>query len=254
MAFKLGIHQTTALDHIKRLGFVSKLSVWVPHELSEKNLMDRISVCSSNLARHKREPFLDRLVTGDEKWIVYKNVVRKRAYVYSGETPPSMSKAGVHQKKVMLCCWWDRKGVVYYELLKENETVNADRYCSQLDVLNTEIQRKRPSLANRKGVILHHDNARPHVARKTAQKIAELGWETLPQPPYSPDIAPSDYHLFRSLQNFLDGNEYVNYEGVQMAVEDYFASKREDFFSRGLDKLPERWQTVLTNEGNYILD
>lgn len=64
VAFKLGIHQTTALDHIKRLGFVSKLSVWVPHELSEKNLMDRISVCSSNLARHKREPFLDRLVTG----------------------------------------------------------------------------------------------------------------------------------------------------------------------------------------------
>lgn len=85
VAFKLGIHQTTALDHIKRLGFVSKLSVWVPHKLSEKNLMDRISIYSLNLAHHKREQFLDRLVTGDEKWIVYKNVVRKRSYVYSGE-------------------------------------------------------------------------------------------------------------------------------------------------------------------------
>lgn len=67
VAFKLGIHQTTALDHIKRLGFVSKLSVWVPHKLSEKNLMDRISIYSLNLAHHKREQFLDRLVTGDEK-------------------------------------------------------------------------------------------------------------------------------------------------------------------------------------------
>ena len=158
----------------------------------------------------------------------------------------------MHQKKVMLCCWWDRTGIVYYELLKENETVNANRYCSQLDALNTEIQRKRPSLANRKGVIILHDNARPHVARQTVQKIAELGWETLPHPPYSPDIAPSDYHLFRSLQNFLDGNEYANYDGVKMAVEEYFASKNEDFFSRGLDKLPERWQTIITNEGKYI--
>ena len=70
---------------------------------------------------------------------------------------------------------------MYYELLKENETVNANRYCSQLDALNTEIQRKCPSLANRKGVIILHDNARPHVARQTVQKIAELGWETLHQ-------------------------------------------------------------------------
>ncbi|GFW79312.1 hypothetical protein TNCV_2477191 [Trichonephila clavipes] len=50
----------------------------VPHELSEKDLIDRISMFSSNLARYKREQFLDALVTGDEKWIVYKHVVRKR--------------------------------------------------------------------------------------------------------------------------------------------------------------------------------
>ena len=87
VASKLGIHQTNALKHMKRLGFVLKLSVRVPHELSEKS-------CS----------FLNRLVTGDEKWIVYKNVVRKKAYVYRGENPPSTSKARVHQKKVMLCC------------------------------------------------------------------------------------------------------------------------------------------------------
>lgn len=181
-------------------------------------------------------------------------MIRKRPYVYSGESPPSMSKAGVHQKKDMLCCWWDHKNIVHYELLKENETVNAIRYCMQLDVLKREIQRKYPSLANRKGIMFHHDNAGPHVAKKTAQKLAEFGREILPHPPYSPDIAPLDYHLFRSLQNFLDGNEYTNFEGFQMAVEDYLASKSEDFFYRGLDKLPEHWQTVLTNKGIYILD
>ncbi|GFT54372.1 hypothetical protein TNCV_2727091 [Trichonephila clavipes] len=74
MGFKLGIHEPTALDYIKSLGFVSKLSVWKPHELSEKNVTDRIFICSSNLARHKRVAFLDHTMTGDEKWMVYKHV------------------------------------------------------------------------------------------------------------------------------------------------------------------------------------
>ncbi|GFT68610.1 HTH_48 domain-containing protein [Trichonephila clavipes] len=104
VGFKLGIRQTTTLDYIRRLGFVSKFSVYVPHELSEENLMDRNSIYSSNRARHKREPFLDHLMTGDEKRIVYKHVVRKKAYVYKRETSPSSSIAGVPQKKVMLGC------------------------------------------------------------------------------------------------------------------------------------------------------
>ena len=49
-------------------------------------------------------------------------------------------------------------------------------------------------------------------------------WENLPHPSYSPDIAPSDYHLFRSFQSFLDDTECMNYDGVKMAVEEYFAS------------------------------
>ncbi|GFU07835.1 transposable element Tcb2 transposase [Trichonephila clavipes] len=88
VAFKLVIHQT-ALDYAKRLSFVPKPSVWEPHELSAKNLMNKISVCSSNLARHKRNPFLEHLVTGDEKWMVYKHVVIKKSiYLQKGHPPP----------------------------------------------------------------------------------------------------------------------------------------------------------------------
>ncbi|GFV59443.1 hypothetical protein TNCV_3172831 [Trichonephila clavipes] len=103
VSFKLLIRQT-ALDYIKRLGYGSKLFVWVPHELSETNLMDRTSKCSSNLARHKRESFLNHWVTVYDKWLVCKHVVKK-AYSYKGKTPPFPSKVGGHQKKVMLCCW-----------------------------------------------------------------------------------------------------------------------------------------------------
>ena len=65
--------------------------------------------------------------------------------------------------------------------------------------LDKEIKEKRPELATRKGVIFHQDNARPHTPLATRKKLLELGWEVIPHPPYSPDLAPSDYHLFCSL-------------------------------------------------------
>ena len=60
---------------------------------------------------------------------------------------------------------------MHYVLLKENETDKADYYCSKLDIFNTEILRKRPSLVNRKAVIIQYDKARPQVARQAAQRL-----------------------------------------------------------------------------------
>jgi histone-lysine N-methyltransferase SETMAR len=92
----------------------------------------------------------------------------------------------------MLCIWWDWKGILYYDLLPRNQTINSDVYCSQLDRLNAAIDQKRPELVNHKGVVFHHDNARPHVSLATRQKLMQLGWDVLPHPPYLPDLAPSD--------------------------------------------------------------
>jgi len=75
--------------------------------------------------------------------------------------------------------------------------------------------RKRPELINRRGVIFHHNNARPHTSLMTRQKLRELGWKVLMHPPYSPDIAPSDYHLFRSLQNSLNGVKLASKEACE---------------------------------------
>ncbi|GFX23487.1 histone-lysine N-methyltransferase SETMAR [Trichonephila clavipes] len=97
--------------------------------------------------------------------------------------------------------WWDYKGIVYFELLPPNRTISSDVYIEQLTKLNNAVEEKRPESTNRKGVVFHHDNARPHTSLVTRQKLLELGWDVLPHPPYSPDLAPSDYCLFRSLQN-----------------------------------------------------
>jgi len=79
---------STVHEHLRRIGKVSKLGCWVPHRLSEKNKADRVRVATHLLERHERgELSLDDIVTGDEKWLLYANVVRKRSWVNATSTP-----------------------------------------------------------------------------------------------------------------------------------------------------------------------
>jgi len=64
----------------KHLLRISVNNIWVPHNLSDKNLMDRISICDLLLKRNENCPFLKWMITGDEKWVVYNNVQRKRSW------------------------------------------------------------------------------------------------------------------------------------------------------------------------------
>ena len=108
-------------------------------------------------------------------------------------------RPGFLPKKVMLYILWDWKRVLYHKLLLENQTINSNKYCSQLDQLKAALDEKRPELVNRERIIFHQDNARPHVSLMTRQKLLQLGWEVLIHPLYSQDIALSDTHLFWSL-------------------------------------------------------
>lgn len=148
-----------------------------------------------------KNPFLKSLVTGDETWILYQNVHRKRTW--SKENRPStVAKPGLHPKKVLLCIWWDWKGVVNYELLPQGEMINADKYCYQFDQSKAAMAEKRPELANWREVVFHHDNARPHIELVVKQKLLQFVLGVLPQSPYSPDLAPSDYYLLHLLKKF----------------------------------------------------
>ncbi|KAG6796927.1 Ammar1 transposase [Apis mellifera caucasica] len=106
--------------HLKQLGYVQKLDTWVPHELKEKHLTQRIKSCDLLKKRNENDTFLKRLITGDEKWVVYNNIKRKRPWSKPREPVQTTSKAGIHQKKVLLSIWWDYKGIVYFELLSPN--------------------------------------------------------------------------------------------------------------------------------------
>jgi histone-lysine N-methyltransferase SETMAR len=79
------------------------------------------------------------------------------------------------------------------------------------------IRRKRPGLL-RRGVVLLHDNARPHTANRTCELLWRYNWEVLDHPPYSPDLAPSDFHLFGPLKKHLGGRRLATDGEVQQDV------------------------------------
>ncbi|VUZ48385.1 unnamed protein product [Hymenolepis diminuta] len=143
-------------------------------------------------SRELQAPFLDPIITHiEEKWILYNNFKRKKRWLSqdTDSKPIPKPRSGLHPQQILLCVWWDLKGIVYYELVSDNQTMTSEVYRQQLTRLKAVLQEKRPFLINRRGVILHHDNARPHTPRATKNLVEEFGWEVMHHPPYSPHLA-----------------------------------------------------------------
>jgi len=232
---------------------IHKQGNWVPYELKPRDIERRLCMSEMLLARHKKKSFLHRIVTGDEKWIHYDNPKRRKSWGKPGHASTSTAKPNIHEKKLMLCIWWDQLGVVYYELLNPSETITGNLYRTQLMRLSRALKEKRPQYYSRHDkIILLHDNARPHVAVPVKNYLKTLDWEVLPHPPYSPDIAPSDYHLFRSMAHALSEQRFTTYEDTKNWVDTWIASKDKEFFRRGIRMLPERWEKVVASDGQYF--
>ena len=72
-----------------------------------------------------------------------------------------------------------------------------------------------------------------------------LNLELLSHPPYSPDLAPTDYYFFQSLDNFLQGKTFSSEEQTKTAFGDFIISCSPQFFVTGINKLPIKWQRAL---------
>ena len=164
IADELGIHHTTVSRRLRAIGKVKKLDSWVPHELTPANKNRRLEVCSSLSVRNKREGFLHRIVTSDEKWICYDNRKRSGQWLDRDQRPGRCPKPPLHPQKVLLLVWWSMVGVIHHVFLRRGETITAERYSAELHEMHRKLVRKHPAMVNRHGVLMLHDNPHPHVA------------------------------------------------------------------------------------------
>ncbi len=255
---KLGI--STGLVHKiihNDLGFTKTCARWVPKQLSPDHKKKRLEICSKLLKRYKKEgdSFLERIITTDESWVHHYEPETKRqsmSWKHSDSPTVKKFKAQPSSKKVLLTIFWDMKGTILCDYLETQRTINSEYYSNLLkNDLRPAIIAKRKG-AKTRGIIFHQDNAPAHTARLTKQTLDELGWELLEHPPYSPDLAPCDFHLFGPLKNALRGKTFANNEEVKIEVNQWLRTRPKEFFQTGIKKLVHRWEKCIELSGDYV--
>jgi histone-lysine N-methyltransferase SETMAR len=101
------------------------------------------------------------------------------------------------------------------------------KFLNALQKLRRAIQNKWRRMLSA-GIVFLHDNATPHTARRTASLLQEFSWEVFNHPPYSPDLAPNDFHLFLHLKKFHQ--RFENDREAEMVVTQWFQSQETQVF------------------------
>ena len=117
----------------------------------------------------------------------------------------------------MATVFWDAKGVIMLDFLPKRSTITWVYYANLLDQLRTAIHEKRRGKLP-KGVLMQQDNARVHTCEVAMDAAERNGYELIPHPAYSPDLAPSDFFLFPNLKKDIRGLHFQADEEVVTAV------------------------------------
>lgn len=160
------------------LGLKKPSTKWVPHVLSDEQKLKRVQACKTLLEGYKKQSnaFLQALVTMDESWVLSHDPltrVESMEWVASSSQVSIRPKLDCRKHKVMLCLWWDCGGILFAKFMPDGKTVDSNKYCSQLDEVKKVFNNGRPNRPRRKPIFLQ-DNARPHKARQTMEKIKQL--------------------------------------------------------------------------------
>lgn len=240
----------------KELGMRKLCARWVPHLLNADQKQMRKRFSQQCLDRFKRDPtdFVRRFVTMDETWVHHYTPETKqqsKQWVKAGGPAPKKAKSIPSAGKVMASVFWDAKGILLIDYLEKGRTITGKYYSNLLDQLDAKIREKRPGLKKKK-IIFHQDNAPVHKGALAMGKLRDLGYDLLGHPPYSPDLAPSDFHLFPNLKKFISGKRFASNKEVEGAVDGYFHSLPDSHFREGIQMLEKRWTKCVEVKGDYV--
>ena len=123
-------------------------------------------------------------MTGDEKSVLHVNIRRRKQWINRDAQAQPTPTRDLFPRKVTLSVWWDKRGIIYWELLPKGKTIDGKTYSRQLEGVRCAVRRVRPDI---KKMRLLHDNARPHVCNLVQETVKKFRWTVIQHPPYSPD-------------------------------------------------------------------
>lgn len=170
---------------------------------------------------------------------------------HPGSPTPKKFKVRPSSGKVMASVFWDVDGVIMIDFLAAGSTVTGQYYANVLRQLREAIKTKRRGKLSY-SVWLLQDNAPAHTSQLSIDAARECGFRILPHPPYSPDLAPSDYFLFHRMKDELRGRHFETDESVIDATQQFLEGQDKAWFKSGLAMLEKRWTKCIELKGDYV--
>lgn len=253
----LKLCRTRIIRNIKEHLNLNKASaICVQRLLTVSEKAERVMCCRQFLDEYKLDPenFLKSIVTGSETMVLYYDRLPKKesmGWRKADETLPRNSGFLKPPKMMMTTIFWDARGILLIDYKERNTTVSAQYYAALMPRLRDAIKHKRRG-KYAKGIRLLHDNTPVHTDLFVKTAVRQCGFSEISNPPYSPDLVPSDYYLISKLKSDLRGRKFQIDDDLQAAVEAHFATKEEKYFYKGIEMLPRRFNKCIELNGEYI--
>jgi hypothetical protein len=118
--------------------------------------------------------------------------------------------------------------------------------------LREAFRKKRPDAWQENRWMLQHDNAPSHSSFLVHGFLAKHATTVLPEPSYSPDLAPADFFLFPKLKSTLKGRHFESTETIKTNSLAHLRSISKTAFQECFRTLKKRWQRCIQNRGEYF--
>jgi len=250
---RLNVSKGTLQTLLSTSGIRKLCSRFVPRLLTADMQARRLQCCRLNLQtlEHVGEGMLHNIITMDETPLSLYIPDSKREsqeWKLPGETSSKKMRASTsHKKALMLSIFWDANGVILMDFAESAVRINSDYYVNL--VQQARKLRRKSRMCD---LYYLHDNAPIHTSGLSTAVIQGCSLTVLPHPPYSPDLAPSDFYLFNHLKRALRGRHFSSKEDLQKAVMDFIDEKSSKFFENAFSQLALRWQKCVDVFGSYI--
>ena len=196
------------------------------------------------------EAFWSRIITVDETWLPFTFQKQRSSWSSSVE----LERSPLWRQRPYLPparLWSQSFGTVMglFSLITYPRELPSTAYTTQTCYRRISAQLSR---TNGEENCLHHrycNMTTPVPIQQRWRRMPSSGWAG--HPPYSPDLAPSDYHLFHTLKQPLRGHHFAALDEMKNAISKWTTETPRSFFDTGKRKLTAKWEKCVRLNGNY---
>lgn len=246
-------HSTVYRHLTQSMGYHYRCIRWIPHFLNEDQKRTRVQRAKELLTLlHTQDRLKWKFIyTGDESWFFYDNQIKK-LWLESDAERPKAERPDILTKKIMVCIFWNPHGIVVIKAMERGHAINSGTFINEI-LKPIEMSEEFHTAKNqKKSFILHMDNSRVHRSQMVKSYMENNRLKNAPHPPYSPDLAPSDFYLFCKLKSQMIGMEFTSEDELIQWIIGQFSSIPQAELEAVFAEWERRLERCIECDGEYV--